>query len=276
LEIYKNSQDKTFATPEVERIIPEVYRKSFTIIIPAYNEIKRISPVLNDVCSFIYENDLPWEVIVSIDGNDGTDNLVNEMIIRFPFLTYTKGKGRDGKGAAIKRAISIASGEYFILMDADNSVSFREIYVAIPEIENNDVVILERYSSERNHIPFFRRFASRGFNILVQSLLGLRVSDTQSGYKIIRSELAKRSFDSMTVTNTFFDVAFLFKVKQLGGRIKEKPVVYSHDGESKFNVVSEVFGQGMSLLAFRIRYSPIYKHIPESLKNLYYKKFRWI
>ncbi len=276
MEIYKTSQDKTFDTPEVERMIPDVYRKSFTIIIPAYNEIKRISPVLNDICSFIYENDLPWEVIVSIDGNDGTDNLVNEMMIRFPFLAYTKGKGRDGKGAAIKRAISIASGEFFILMDADNSVSFREIYVAIPEIENNDVVILERYSSERNHIPFFRRFASRGFNILVQSLLGLRVSDTQSGYKIIRSELAKRSFDSMTVTNTFFDVAFLFKVKQFGGRIKEKPVVYSHDGESKFNVVSEVLGQGMSLLAFRIRYSPIYKHIPKSLKNLYYRKFRWI
>ena len=138
------------------------------------------------------------------------------------------------------------------------------------------MVILERYSSGRNHIPFLRRFASRGFNVLVQALLGLRVKDTQSGYKIMKADLARRSFDSVTVTNTFYDVALLYKIKQLGGRITEKPVLYSHDGESKFNVVSEVLGQGMSLLAFRIRYSPVYRHIPESFKKLYYRKFRWI
>jgi glycosyltransferase involved in cell wall biosynthesis len=231
---------------------------------------------LNDICRFISENQLPWDVIVAIDGSDGTDKLVMEMMTRFPFLNYNRGTGRSGKGGAIKRSIMTAAGEYLILMDADNSISFTDVLSGIPEIEDNDVVILERYSSGRNHIPFLRRFASRGFNVLVQALLGLRVEDTQSGYKIMKADLARRSFDSMTVTNTFYDVALLYKIKQLGGKIAEKPVLYSHDGESKFNVVSEVLGQGMSLLAFRIRYSPVYRHIPESLKKLYYRKFRWI
>ena len=265
-----------FAPSEKEKQIPDIYMRGFSIIIPAYNEEKRISPVLNDICRFISENNLPWEVIVSIDGSDGTEKLVGEMTAKFPFLTYTRGNGRNGKGGAIKRAIKTATGEYFILMDADNSISFTDVLSGIPEMEDNDVVILERYSSGRNHIPFLRRFASRGFNILVQAVLGLRVKDTQSGYKIMKAELAMKSFDSMTVTNTFYDVALLYKIKQLGGSITEKPVIYSHDGESKFNVVSEMLGQGMSLLAFRIRYSPVYRHIPEGLKNLYYRKFRWI
>ena len=276
LETYQTVHQPDFTFSERERRIPDIYLKKFSIIIPAYNEEKRISPVLNDICRFITENKLPWDVIVSIDGSDGTDGLIRKMMAKFHFLSYTKGNGRNGKGGAIKRAIKTATGEYIILMDADNSISFTDVLTGIPQMEDNDVVILERYSSGRNQIPFLRRFASRGFNILVQAMLGLRVRDTQSGYKIMDAELARKSFNSMTVTNTFYDVALLYKIKQLGGRIAERPVMYSHDGESKFNVVSEVLGQGMSLLAFRIRYSPVYRHIPESLKNLYYRKFRWI
>lgn len=276
METYTTVQEVNTALSRNEKRFPEIYLKRFTIIIPAYNEADRIGPVLNDVCRFIQENKLPWDVIVSIDGSDGTDMLVREKMIHFPFLNYNKGNGRSGKGGAIKRAIKIATGEYLILMDADNSISFAQILSGIPDLAKNAVIILERYSSEKNHIPFLRRFASRGFNVLVQAMLGLRVKDTQSGYKLMDAEMAQKAFNSITVTNTFYDVALLYKVKQFGGRIAEKPVLYSHDGESKFNVVSEIMGQGMSLLAFRIRYSPMYKHIPESIKRLYYRKFRWI
>jgi glycosyltransferase involved in cell wall biosynthesis len=250
--------------------------KEFTVIIPAYNEEKRIGPVLLDLCHFISENKLRWSIIVSIDGNDGTDNIVKKMMIDFPFLSYIKGNGRSGKGEAIRRAVNLSTGEYFILMDADNSVRLSEVLSSIFELEKSDVVILERYTSSFNHIPFLRRFASRGFNILVQALLGLRVKDTQSGYKIMKADIARKSFNSMTVTNTFFDVALLYKIQNLGGKITEKPVKYRHDEESKFNVVSEIVGQGVSLLAFRIRHSPFYAYIPKSISDLYYRKFRWI
>jgi glycosyltransferase involved in cell wall biosynthesis len=254
----------------------ESFLKEFTVIIPAYNEEKRIGPVLLDLCHFISENKLRWNIIVSIDGNDDTDKVVKQMMTNFLFLSYLKGNGRSGKGEAIKRAVHLATGEYYILMDADNSIGLSEILSGIPELEKNDVVILERYTSDFNQIPFLRRFASRGFNILVQALLGLRVKDTQSGYKIIKSDFARRSFDSMTVTNTFFDVALLYKIKKLGGKITEKPVKYRHDEESKFNVFSEIVGQGVSLFAFRIRHSPFYAYIPKNLRDLYYRKFRWI
>lgn len=252
------------------------FQRKFSIIIPAYNEERRIGPVLKEVCETILNGKLPWEVIVSIDGNDRTDILVKALMENYPFLNFIKGSGRNGKGFAIRRALDIAKGDFLILMDADNSVSFSDVLKSVSKINDNDAVILERYSSMDNEIPFLRRLASRGFNFLVRSLLGLRVDDTQSGYKIIRTDIARRAFESITVTNTFFDVALLYKIKNFGGKIIEIPVKYNHDGESKFNVFSEVLGQGLSLLAFRIRYSPIYKHIPEKIKTLYYKKFRWI
>ena len=161
-------------------------------------------------------------------------------------------------------------------MDADNSVAFREVLNAVPAIMNNDVVILERYSLAKNQIPFRRELASRGFNLLVRSTLGIKVRDTQSGYKILKEEYARRAFNSITVTNTFYDVALLYKIRKLGGKIIEKPVIYRHDLESKFNIISEILGQGSSLLAFRIRHSPFYKYIPKKLRDLYYRKFRWI
>ncbi len=59
--------------------------KEFTVIIPAYNESKRISSVLLDLCHFLSENNLRWNIIVSIDGNDGTHDLVKQMTAGFPF-----------------------------------------------------------------------------------------------------------------------------------------------------------------------------------------------
>ena len=86
-----------------------------SIVIPAYNEEKRIQPVLEEICIYIRSNDLPWNVIISIDGNDSTDSIVEAMKTDFPFLGYIKNSGRNGKGGAIKRAVNIASGEFFFL-----------------------------------------------------------------------------------------------------------------------------------------------------------------
>lgn len=250
--------------------------KNFSIIIPAYNEEKRIVATLSHLCHFISETKFPWEIIISIDGNDRTEEIVKEMMNEFSFLRFLKGSGRNGKGNAIKRAISIANGSYFIFMDADNSIAFGDVLNAVPEIINNDVVILERYSLSKNQIPFKRKLASRSFNLLVRSMLGIRVNDTQSGYKILKKEYARKAFDSIMVTNTFYDVALLYNIKKLGGKIMEKQVTYNHDIQSKFNVISLALGLGISLLAFRIRYSPLYKYIPKNIRGLYYRKFKWI
>ena len=250
--------------------------KMFSVIIPAYNEKKRIGPVLEEVSSFISLNRLPWEVIVAVDGNDGTASLVKEKSVIYPFVSIQHGQGRNGKGAAIKRGLSASQADFVIFMDADGGIKFGDILAHLSETEEYDAIVFDRYSFAGNKIPFLRRFASRGFNILVKALIGVRFNDTQCGYKIVKAEYARKAFRKISVTNTFFDVALIFYLKKLGAKIMEIPVGYNHDGEGKFNVVSEILGQGSSLLAFRIRNSRFYRYVPRKLIDLYYRKFRWI
>ena len=250
--------------------------KKFSIIIPAYNEEKRIKPVLEEICSYIQINNLPWNIIVSIDGNDGTEMYVRRVMSEYQFVSYNKGKGRSGKGGAIKRAFNYRLGDFVILMDSDGAIAFKDILDSLPLLDKYDVVNFDRYKNGTNNIPLIRRFVSRGYNIYLKILLGLNINDTQCGYKIIKTEVAKNIFTKITVSNGFFYSNLFFYLKQLSARVIEVPIRYNHIEGSKFNVSSMVLGGFVSAIAFRIRMSPFVKFIPKAMYELYYRKFRWI
>ena len=275
METNQTDHQPDFTLSEKEKQIPDIYLKKFTIIIPAYNEEKRISPVLNDICRFISENRLPWDVIVAIDGNDTTYDIAVSFAETYDFISIDRSHERSGKGGAIKRVLPNIDGEFTILMDADNSISFLDIAAAVQLLERSDAVILSRYTG-KNSIPLLRRFLSRGFNIIVRSIAGLNVSDTQSGYKLFRSDFFVSAMRRVTVTNASYDVALLYHIKKLGGRITETPAEYTHSDNGKLNPLSMAMSFGISLVAFRIRNSPLYAHVPRFLVDLYHKKFRWI
>jgi glycosyltransferase involved in cell wall biosynthesis len=247
----------------------------FTVIIPAYNEEKRIGPVLSDLTGMILRENLAWNVIVSIDGNDSTGNIVASYARKYDFIQVSTGSGRGGKGAAIKRVLKYVDGDFTILMDADNSVLLSDIMKNISLSKGADVVILSRYLGS-NYIPFIRRVISRGFNILLRIFLDINVSDTQSGYKILNTQQLKAAMSKVSVTNTFFDVALLYYMQKAGSNIVETDIKYRHNDGSTFHPLGEVIGQGVSLIAFLIRRSKYYHKIPKSLVDLYYRKFRWI
>ena len=275
LETYQTVQQTDLTFSRIEKQIPEIYMKRFTIIIPAYNEEKRISPVLNDICRFITENKLPWQVIVAIDGNDTTYDIAVSFAETYDFISIDRSHERSGKGGAIKRVLPRIDGEFTILMDADNSIGFLDIVEGVQQLEKSDAVILSRYAG-KNSIPLLRRFLSRGFNITVRSITGLNVSDTQSGYKLFRSDFFVHAMRRVTVTNASYDVALLYHIKKMGGRITETPTEYTHSDNGKLNPLSMAMSFGISLVAFRIRNSPFYAHVPRFLIDLYHRKFRWI
>jgi len=217
-----------------------------------------------------------WNVIVSIDGNDGTEGIVKGMMREYSFISYDKNHVRGGKGWAIKRVVNRASGEFTILMDADGSISFSDIIKAMNMTESYDVIIFDRYSGNKSEIPLIRRISSRGLNILVKVLLGIKVNDTQCGYKIIRTYMLKEAFTEVAVTNAFFDVDLLYHLNNIKPRINIIKIDYRHDGNCKFNVFSSTVGHGISLMAFRLRHSRFYKYVPDWARELYSRKFKWI
>ncbi len=260
---------QAFATENL--IIP-----STTIIIPAYNEEKRIRMVLEEITYFVYVNKLNWDVIVSIDGNDKTEEIVKSFSKDYSFVKYERGRVRSGKGYAIKRVVDKSKGEFTLIADADGAVSLRDILNGLPYCGTYDAILFDRYSADGNAIPLYRRIPSRGFNILVRAMLGLKVTDTQCGYKLVRTSIIKEAFKRIGITNAFFDVALMYHIQKMGGKIKEIEVKYSHRDESKFNILALILGHGVSLFAFRIRHSRFYKYVPKWAVELYLRKFRWI
>ena len=250
--------------------------KKFSIIIPAYNEENRIKPVLEEIIYYITQNNLNWDIILAIDGNDGTEALAKNFLPRYNNIKIVKASGRSGKGGSIKRSLNFVKSDFVILMDADNSIPFSAIISDLHLIEEFDCIIFSRYTASMNEIPPVRRLISRGFNWLLRLSLDLNLRDTQSGYKIIRTKPFKKAMRKVSVTNTFFDVAMLYHMSRDNIKIKEIEVHYDHKEGSKFHPLGEVIGQGTSLLAFRIRYSRFYRYIPKELIRLYYRKFRWI
>lgn len=249
---------------------------STTIIIPAYNEEDRIGRVLEEITDLIVVNNLKWDVIVSIDGSDNTEEIVKRFSKEYTFLKYEKWKARSGKGNSIKRVVKESTGEFTLIADADGSIKFNDILNGYSVCDGYDAILFGRYSNNGNEIPLYRRIPSRGFNILVRVMLGMKVRDTQCGYKLVRTDLIKEAFRRVCVTNAFFDVALLYHIKNLGGRIKEVEVKYSHQEESKFNIIALIIGEGVSLFAFRLRHSRLYKYVPHWATDIYLRKFRWI
>ena len=249
---------------------------STTIIIPAYNEEGRIGRVLEEIADFVTVNKPKWDVIVSIDGSDNTEEIIKGFSKEYSFVKYEGGRGRSGKGYAIKRVIDKSTGEFTLIADADGAVSLQDILRGFSYCGTYDAILFDRYSVKGNAIPLYRRIPSRGFNILIRAMLGLKVTDTQCGYKLVRTSIIKEAFKRIGVTNTFFDVALLYHIQKMGGRIKEIEVKYSHRDESKFNILALIIGHGISLFAFRIRHSRFYKYVPKWATELYLRKFRWI
>lgn len=255
---------------------PFLKNEKLSIVIPAYNEEKRIRPIIDEICRYINKNNLMWELVISIDGNDGTENLVKSMASEFNFLKYVKGKGRTGKGAAIKRALSIVEGNYILLMDADGAISFEDILLSLDVSQEYDVINFERYTKKTNKIPKIRRVVSRGYNFYIRILLGIKINDTQCGYKLIKTSLARKIFAKLTITDGFFYAPMFYYFKKWNSKILELPIRYSHDEGSKFSVRNMILGGFVSALAFRLRYSRFWKYLPEKLIEIYYRKFKWI
>ena len=177
--------------PETDNFSEKLGQIDLTLLIPAYNEKDAIRVLLNQYCRYISDFCLPWKIMVSVDGSDGTSEVVENFSRLYPFVSGNRNGARAGKGAAIKRGLNLIDTEYTFLMDADNSVKMSDCLKALINLSGEDAVLLSRYGNHENRIPMRRLLPSRGFNMLVRSFLGIDAKDTQTGYKIVKTGLLR-------------------------------------------------------------------------------------
>ncbi|MEZ4632676.1 MAG: glycosyltransferase family 2 protein [Deinococcales bacterium] len=223
-----------------------------SIIIPAYNEAKRILPTIAAISVVVSEMTLNWELIISDDGSKDETvalleplNWVNLKVIQH---------ANTGKGGAVKRGIMAAKGSYLLFADADNSTPIEELKKLLQELMTGyDIAIGSRAAAgakEENKSPV-RHFISYGVRQLAQLISGLRVEDSQCGFKLFRREVALELFELQKMPGFSFDLEILYLANKFNHPVAEVPVHWYDAPGSKVNSVKDSWRFFKDILSIR-------------------------
>ena len=230
-----------------------------SIVVPAFNEARRIAETVRKIDDFIRRSPLALELIVVDDGS--TDNTA-EIVREFPAkgLRLIQNKKNHGKGYTVRQGVLAASGKYVLFTDADLSAPIEELtkLLEIAIGDGIDVVIGSRSLDRRyieKHQSRLRELGGIVFNLMVRLLLGLRLHDPQCGFKLFSRQRSRRIFEELTTFGFGFDPELLFLAKRNGLTIREAPVRWSHAEGSKVKFLRD--GVRMFFDLVRIRWNAI-------------------
>lgn len=226
-----------------------------SIIIPAYNEERRLPNSLDKVAAFVANQSYETELIV-VDNNsrDRTSDIVREFATEHPYTRLIHEK-RQGKGSAVRAGIFAGYGEYLFICDSDLSMPIEEVNKFLPpEREGYDVAIASREApgARRYGEPHHRHLMGRIFNLLVQIIALPGINDTQCGFKSFQREAAQDVFECQTMNGFGFDVETLFVARKRGYNIVEVPVNWYYDAGSSVNVWRDPFLMVREVLKVRV------------------------
>lgn len=222
-----------------------------SVIIPAYNEEKRISATLLDIGKYLAKQKYPYEIVVVSDGStDKTADVVRELQKKVENLRVIDNKKNCGKGCVVKQGMLKAKGEYRLFMDADNSTTINHLDKFWPFIKKEcDVVIgsIEVKGAKiKEGAAWYRRMLGKYSKYVIRILAGLwQIKDSQRGFKLFTEKAAKKIFFKQTIMRWGFDIEILILAKKMGFKIKEVAVFWSNPGESKVTLKSYIrtFGE---------------------------------
>ena len=227
-----------------------------TLIFPAFNEAARIETTLREAIAYLERKQLTFEIIVSADGTDGTREIVRRIASTDRRLRVIGSNERKGKGRGVREAVALANGRIIGFADADNKVPIDELDNFLSALNEGELVVIGSRALCASRIerrqPWYRRIGARVFTVFLHSIVGVLASDTQCGFKFFTREAAKAIFDLQRIDGYMFDVELLAIASMLGYPVREIPVRWRDDNDSRLQLVSGTIRNGIDL--FRIRW----------------------
>ncbi len=256
-----------------------------SIIVPAYNEEKRIDDFLSSYLSVLSEKEnLEWEIVVVINNTeDNTEEIVEKYeqiypnrikIVNIPYPI--------GKGGALIEGFEVGEGDFISYVDADGSLPAKELLKLfnIAVKRRRAVVFGSRWIPNSLVVPKLskeRWLASRVYNLLVNLLFGLKVKDSQCAAKVVHRNLIKNIKKKLFIADMSFDVNLLYCAKIFGYELLEVPVVwFNKEGSTVGNIVKTGFLMFLSLMRLRLIYSPFKFMVPVGEKIFAPLRRRWM
>lgn len=229
-----------------------------SIVIPAYNESRRLPATLASITEYLELADLKAEVIVVDDGStDGTAEAAKSVPGQAMPPRIIGFEGNRGKGAAVKEGMLAATGDYVLFMDADHSTHITEVekLLKVAVADKTPVVIGSRYlkpDSIKIKQPWYRVWISRLGNRLIRALVLPGVLDTQCGFKLFSAKAAAAIAPRLTMGGFSFDMELLVIANQLGYKIREVPVNwYDTPGQTRVRPIKSSFATLRDLIRIR-------------------------
>ncbi len=243
-----------------EALISETFMPEecfFSLILPAYNEEKRLPDCLDKVSAFVSTFEKTIEVLLIENGSsDRTFEMGRKFAQDHPwFKVYHLDK--SGKGNAVRFGMMEAHGRYRMFADVDFAMPIEGIYKFIPPaLTDADLAIASRKTAGAvsHNERFIRKIFSRGFNLIVQILAAPGIHDTQCGFKCFTAEAAERIFAVQQIDGWAFDAELLFIARHFGYSIVEVPIEVFYDENSKINVFRDPLNMLLDLLKIRKNY----------------------
>lgn len=199
-----------------------------SLIVPAYNESRRLGPSLGAISDFFRAAGFPYEILVIDDGStDDTAAVIAAAAAADPAVRPIGYAPNRGKGYAVRTGMLAARGDYLMFTDADLSIPLAITDEFLTALRGEyDLAIASRWhpaSSNAVPPPLPRRVMGGAFRWCVRRLVVSDVRDTQCGCKAYRAEVARRLFSQSRIERFSFDAEVIFLAARAGYRIKEVP-----------------------------------------------------
>ena len=221
-----------------------------SVVIPAYNEEKRIESTLKKCLDYLNSQRYDFELIVV---DDGSSDKTAAIVKKFKQVKLVNYGANQGKGHAVKIGILNSTGDYVLFCDADLSTPIEEVGKLLKFIKDYDVVIASRALKESNvKTKFYRRLLGRGFAFIVNLFAVSGVKDTQCGFKLFKNQASKKIFVKQLISGWAFDVEVLFLARKFGYKIKEVPVRWMHFDHAGVNPTGSTFRMLREIFKIRI------------------------
>ena len=230
---------------------------ALSVVIPAYNEEKRLRTSLEKVLGFLEtrrdEKGDEFEVLVVDDGS--SDDTASEALsfadrgVRV--LTLDR---NQGKGAALRRGVLESRGDAVLLSDADLSTPIEDVEKLESHLGSAAVVLGSRAvagSDVAVHQPLYREVMGKTFNLMIRMLGVGGIHDTQCGFKLLRGDVARTVFDRMVTPGFAFDVEMVWLARQMGQQVKEVGVTWRNAPGSSVNPLLDPPKMLLEILRFR-------------------------
>lgn len=210
------------------------------VLIPAYNEESSIGEVISQIPKEFSHIDNVEIMVIDDGSSDKTSSIAKEK----GAIVYSFSQNR-GLAKAISHGFSKAlqkDVDVLVILDADNQYDPKEIPLLLDPIikDKADIVLGDRQVKKLDHMPFQKKIGNRMFSRVLSSLIGIKISDAQTGFRAFNREALTRLHIFSTFTYT---QETLIQAKYKNLKMLEVPVSFrKRDGKSR--LISNIFNYG--------------------------------